>query len=80
MLLSKQWRKTLQVLYLRDKTIGAPYNINEYLLPGKNATFTFKAGDEGVFRFYCTYHQPTMSGELVVLPRPAVEKTTPVTK
>jgi plastocyanin len=61
-------------------TIGAPYNINEDLLPGTNATFTFKAGDEGVFRFYCTYHQPTMSGEIVVLPRPAVEKTTSVTK
>jgi len=61
-------------------TIGAPYNINEDVLPGTNATFTFKAGDEGVFRFYCTYHQPTMSGELVVLPRPAVEKTSAVTK
>jgi plastocyanin len=61
-------------------TIGTPYNINEDLLPEKNATFTFKAGDEGVFRFYCTYHQPTMSGELVVLPRPAVEKTTTITK
>jgi plastocyanin len=62
-------------------TIGAPYNINEDLLPGNNATFAFKAGDEGVFRFYCTYHQPTMSGQLVVLPRPSVEKnqTTAVT-
>jgi len=62
-------------------TMGAPYNINEDLLPGTNATFTFKAADEGVFRFYCTYHQPTMSGQLVVLPRPTVEKnqTTAVT-
>ena len=55
-------------------TMGAPYNINEDLLPGTNATFTFKAADEGVFRFYCTYHQPVMSGELVVLPPPSVEK------
>jgi plastocyanin len=61
-------------------TIGAPYNINEDLLPEKNATFTFKAGDQGIFRFYCTYHQPTMSGQLVVSPRPAVEKTTTVSK
>jgi plastocyanin len=61
-------------------TMGTPYNINEDLLPGTNATFTFKAGDEGVFRFYCTYHQPIMSGQLVVLPRPTVEKTTAVTK
>jgi plastocyanin len=58
-------------------TMGAPYNINEDLLPGTNATFTFKAADEGVFRFYCTYHQPIMSGQLVVLPPPSVEKNPP---
>ena len=57
-------------------TIGVPYNINEDLLPGTNATFTFKAADEGVFRFYCTYHQPVMSGQLIVLPPPSVEKPT----
>jgi len=61
-------------------TIGAPYNINKDLLPGTNATFTFKAGDQGVFKFYCIYHQPTMSGQLVVLPPPSVEKTSTVTK
>ena len=55
-------------------TMGAPYNINEDLLPGTNATFTFKAADEGVFRFYCTYHQPTMSGQLIVFSPPTVEK------
>jgi plastocyanin len=58
-------------------TMGAPYNINQDLLPGTNATFTFKAADEGVFRFYCTYHQPIMSGQLVVLPPPSVEKNPP---
>ena len=57
-------------------TIGAPYNINQDLLPGTNATFTFKATDEGIFRFYCTYHQPVMSGQLIVLPTPTVEKPT----
>ena len=61
-------------------TIGAPYNINEDLLPEKNATFTFKTGDQGIFRFYCIYHRATMSGELVVLPRPSVEKPTTVGK
>jgi plastocyanin len=61
-------------------TIGAPYNINKDLLPGKNATFTFKASDEGVFKFYCIYHQPTMAGQLIVLPPPPVEKTTATTK
>jgi plastocyanin len=55
-------------------TIGAPYNINEDVAPLHNATFTFKAGNEGVFRFYCTYHQPTMTGQLIVLP-PSTELT-----
>lgn len=55
-------------------TIGAPYNINEDVAPMHNATFTFKAGNEGVYRFYCTYHQPTMTGQLIVLP-PSTELT-----
>jgi plastocyanin len=49
-------------------TIGAPYNINEVVAPLHNATFTFKAENEGVYKFYCTYHQPTMTGQLIVLP------------
>jgi plastocyanin len=49
-------------------TMGAPYNINQNVAPLHNTTFTFKAGDEGVYRFYCTYHQPTMTGQLIVLP------------
>jgi plastocyanin len=61
-------------------TMGAPYNLNKDLLPGQNTTFTFKAGNEGVFKFYCTYHQPTMAGQLIVLPPPSVEKATATTK
>jgi plastocyanin len=34
----------------------------------QNATFTFKAGNEGVYKFYDTSHQPTMTGQLIVLP------------
>jgi plastocyanin len=49
-------------------TIGAPYNINEDLAPMHNATFTFKAGNEGVYKFYDKSHQPTMTGQLIVLP------------
>jgi len=57
-----------------------PYNnINKDLLPGQNTTVTFKAIQEGVFRFYCTYHQPTMAGQLIVLHPPTVEKIGPVT-
>jgi plastocyanin len=32
-------------------TIGPPHNIKEDLLPGTNATFTFKATDDGIYRF-----------------------------
>jgi plastocyanin len=53
-------------------TIGPPYNINEDLLPGTNATFTFKATDDGIYRFWCIYHQPTMTGQLVVIRPPSV--------
>jgi plastocyanin len=53
-------------------TIGAPYNINEAVVPLHNVTFTFEAGNEGVYRFYCTYHQPTMTGQLMVLPPSSV--------
>ncbi|HYA83227.1 MAG TPA: cupredoxin domain-containing protein [Candidatus Bathyarchaeia archaeon] len=49
-------------------TIGPPYKINEDLAPMHNATFTFKAGNEGVYKFYDTSHQPTMTGQLIVLP------------
>src|SRR5713226_8932907 len=33
----------------------------------QTATITFSATWAGVFRFYCAYHQPTMTGYLVVL-------------
>ena len=49
-------------------TIGAPYNIDKDLAPGQHSTITFKATEDGAFEFFCKYHQPTMRGELVVLP------------
>lgn len=58
-------------------TMGAPYNINKDVGPLQNTTVTFTAEDSGVFRFYCRYHQPTMAGQLIVLPPPTVEKATP---
>ena len=57
-------------------TIGAPYNIDKVVTPGQNATFTFKGADQGIYRFYCRFHQPTMTGQLVVLAPPIVEKPT----
>lgn len=47
-------------------TIDA-YNINVDLGMGQKQDITFTATQAGMFRFYCTYHLPTMSGQLVVL-------------
>lgn len=58
-------------------TMAAPYNINRDVGPLENATITFEASDPGVYKFYCTYHQPAMSGQVIVLPPPTVEKSTP---
>jgi plastocyanin len=37
---------------------------------GKIASLSFTADTAGVFRIVCTTHQPSMTGALVVLPRP----------
>ena len=44
-------------------TIDAPYNVNVDLLPLHQGTVMFKVNQEGIFRFYCNYHQPTMVGQ-----------------
>jgi plastocyanin len=49
-------------------TIGPPYNIDKDLAPGQHSTITFKATEDGAFQFFCKYHQPTMRGDLIVLP------------
>jgi plastocyanin len=49
-------------------TIGPPYNIDKDLAPGQHATVTFKATEDGAFQFFCKYHQPTMRGDLTVMP------------
>ena len=55
-------------------TMSSPYNINKDLRPLENTTITLKASDPGVYKFFCTHHPPTMSGQLIVLPPPTVEK------
>ena len=50
-------------------TINAPYDINLDLAPGKNGNVTINADHPGIYRFYCEYHEPTMSGQFVVLPK-----------
>jgi len=49
-------------------TIGPPYNIDKDLAAGQHATVTFKATEDGAFQFFCKYHQPTMRGDLTVMP------------
>ena len=50
-------------------TINAPYDVNLDLGQGKNGSASFVAKDPGIFRYYCEYHEPTMSGQLVVMPK-----------
>ncbi len=46
--------------------LDKPYDINIELSPGENKTITFVATTAGVFAYYCTFHQPTMRGQLMV--------------
>ena len=50
-------------------TINAPYNVNLDLAPGKNGNVTINADQPGIYRFYCEYHEPTMSGQFIVWPK-----------
>ena len=49
-------------------TIGDPYKVDIDLGFGENGNATFTAEDTGVFTYYCKYHLPVMTGQLVVLP------------
>lgn len=44
------------------------YNIDVDLAPGQKQNIEFTATQAGIFNFVCTYHLPTMQGELIVLP------------
>ena len=49
-------------------TIGNPYKVNIDAGFAESGNTTFTADNTGVFLFYCAYHQPVMTGQLVVLP------------
>ena len=49
-------------------TIGDPYKVDIDLGFAENGNATFTADQAGVFTFYCKYHLPVMTGQLVVLP------------
>ena len=44
------------------------YSVNVDLGAGEHQDITFTASHAGVFIFLCTFHQPTMRGQLIVLP------------
>lgn len=49
-------------------TIGDPYKVDIDEGFAGNGEATFTADHTGVFTYYCKYHMPVMTGQLVVLP------------
>ena len=49
-------------------TIGDPYKVDIDVGFAGNGNATFTADQTGVFTYYCKYHLPVMTGQLVVLP------------
>jgi plastocyanin len=49
-------------------TIGDPYKVDIDVGFAGNGETTFTADHTGVFTYYCKYHMPVMTGQLVVLP------------
>jgi plastocyanin len=49
-------------------TIGDPYKVDIDLGFGENGSATFTADQSGVFTYYCRYHLPVMTGQLLILP------------
>lgn len=45
-----------------------PYNITKDLPGNQQTKISFIADKEGIYQYECTYHMPTMTGQLVVLP------------
>ena len=48
-------------------TLSGPYNIDADINAGEDTIIEFSATEAGVFEYVCTYHEPTMTGQLVVL-------------
>ena len=49
-------------------TIGDPYKVDIDLGFAQNGNATFTADETGIFPYYCRYHLPVMTGQLLVLP------------
>ena len=44
-----------------------PYQMNYDINAGESTLIEFTASEAGVYNYICTYHEPTMTGQLVVL-------------
>ena len=49
-------------------TIGDPYKVDIDVGFAENGNATFTADHTGIFTYYCKYHLPVMTGQLVILP------------
>jgi nitrous oxide reductase len=49
-------------------TIGDPHKVDIDLGFAQNGNATFTADQSGLFPYYCKYHLPVMTGQLLVLP------------
>jgi plastocyanin len=47
---------------------NAPYEMNYDLNAGEDVVIEFEATQRGIWEYICTYHEPTMKGQLVVWP------------
>ena len=45
----------------------SPYKMDYDINAGESTTIEFTASEAGIFEYLCTFHKPTMSGQLVVL-------------
>lgn len=48
-------------------TMDAPYAVDQTVNWQQSANITFVAGTPGVFKFWCKFHLPSMTGSLTVL-------------
>jgi len=48
-------------------TMDAPYAVNKDVAPNEEANITLTLDTPGVFTYVCTYHQPTMTGHVLVI-------------
>jgi nitrous oxide reductase len=48
-------------------TITSPYDVNYDVNAGEVASIDFTATESRIFDYFCTYHQPTMRGQLIIL-------------